>query len=99
MAMPRCDGGTSLTCAVGDVHLAAGDFLKAGDHPQQRRLSAAGRTDKHDELALLDIQIDAMDDIHRAVGLADILQLQPCHVILPFILSFLAQSFEWTGLI
>src|SRR5439155_1366668 len=35
-----------------DVDLAAGDGLEPRDHPQQRRLAAAGGTDQHAELAV-----------------------------------------------
>ena len=42
-----------------DPDLAAGDVLEAGDHPQRRRLAAAGRADQHDELLVGDVEIDA----------------------------------------
>ncbi len=63
-----------------DVQLAAGDFLESGDHAQQCRLAAAGRSDENDELALGDVEIDAVDHLYRAIGLADLrqLQLRPC---------------------
>ena len=32
------------------------DFLEPGDHPQQRRLAAAGRADEHAELAVGDLR-------------------------------------------
>ena len=38
-------------------------FLKPGDHPQQRGLAAAGRADEDDELAILDLEVDAADDV------------------------------------
>ena len=42
--------------ALADEELAAGDLLEAGDHPQRRRLAAAGRADEHEELAVLDVE-------------------------------------------
>jgi hypothetical protein len=48
---------------AGDVSIAEADRtvvhgLEARDHPQQRGLAAAGRTDEHHELAVLDRQTD-----------------------------------------
>ena len=51
---------------VADLDFARGDVFQAGDHPQQGRLAAAGRTDKHDELAVGDIDGDAFDGLHIA---------------------------------
>ena len=47
---------------VPDVHLALGDLLEPGDHPQNRRLSTTGRTDQNEELRVLD------DEVHLANG-------------------------------
>ncbi|MEY9720367.1 hypothetical protein ABIA22_002857 [Sinorhizobium fredii] len=66
-----------------DEHVAAGDLLQPGDHPEQRRLPAAGRPDEDDELALLDVEIDAVNDIDRPVGLADVFKQQTGHCTLP----------------
>jgi hypothetical protein len=41
-----------------DRNVPGGWFLESGDDPQQRRLSAAGRADHADELALPNGQID-----------------------------------------
>ena len=40
--------------AAVDADLARGRVLEAGDHAQRRGLAAAGRTDEHHELAVLD---------------------------------------------
>jgi hypothetical protein len=41
---------------VADLDRAAADIFEAGDHPQRRRFSAAGRADQSDELAVLRLQ-------------------------------------------
>ena len=45
-----------------DADLAGRDVLETGQHSQQRRLAAAGRADKDDELAVLDFDVHALDD-------------------------------------
>ena len=47
----------------------SGDRLEAGDHAKKRRFAAAGRTDKHDELAAADLQVDTADDLRGAEAL------------------------------
>jgi hypothetical protein len=61
----------------------SGDLLEAGDHPQQGGLAAARRADEHDEFAVLDLQLDVLQDLHVAVGLLDVLDIDRCHVINP----------------
>ena len=53
---------------VADADLAAGDRFEAGEHPQRRRLAAAGRADEDDELAVCDLEVDALHDLDRAVA-------------------------------
>ena len=62
-----------------DQDLSGGDVLEAGDEAQKRRLAAAGRADEHRELAVLDIEIDAVDDADGAERLAHVLQLNAAH--------------------
>ena len=50
-----------------DPQLALGDVLQAGDHVESRRLTAAGRADQDDELAVGDVQADLVDR-QRAIG-------------------------------
>ena len=47
-------------------------LLQAGDHAQQRGLAAAGRADEDDELAVVDLQVDAVDHARGAEVLADL---------------------------
>ena len=51
---------------VADRDRAVGDLLEAGDHPQQRRLAAAGRADQHHELAVRDLERDLVDGLDAA---------------------------------
>ena len=51
--------------------MARGLLLEPGDDAQQRRLAAAGRADEDDELAVGDIEVDALEDVDLAEGLLD----------------------------
>jgi hypothetical protein len=48
------------------MDISVGDLLEPGDHPEQCRFPASGRTDEDDELAVPDLQIDAVDDLGGA---------------------------------
>ena len=48
-----------------------GDVFEPGDHAQQRRLAAARGADEDDELLGGDVEIDALDHLDGAEGLAD----------------------------
>ena len=58
---------------------AAADFLEARDHAQRRRFAATGRADQHDELAILDVEIDVLDRDHVAVNLVHVGQYDGGH--------------------
>ena len=49
-----------------NLQFAAGNFLQPRNHAQKRRLATARRADKNNQLAGLDIQIDILENIHRA---------------------------------
>jgi len=53
--------------------------LVMGSSPQQRRLAAARGPDEDDELALLDGQVHALDDVRVAEALGDVLQFEVSH--------------------
>ena len=58
---------------VGDVLAADGDgslvdFFETGEHPQRRRLSAAGRADEDEEFTILDVEIELVDGSFVAAG-------------------------------
>ena len=68
---------------VADADLAGGDILEAGHHAQQRRFAAAGRADQRDELAVLDVDIDAVQDLGVTEGFAQILDDDAGHADAP----------------
>ena len=60
--------------AAADSDVAARDLLEAGDHPQRRRLAAAGRADQDQELLVADGQVDAGDRPDVAEPLLDLVE-------------------------
>ena len=70
--------------AAADIDLAAGDGLESGDHPQQRGLAAAGWADQDAELAVANLEADALDGLEAArIGLADIAEGYAGHLTSP----------------
>ena len=62
---------------VADKDLARGDFLKAGDHPQNRALAAPRWANQHDEFVVPDFKIDPVDDLKLSVSLDDLRSSTP----------------------
>ena len=58
---------------VVDGDFASGHRFEPGDHAENRALAAAGRPDQHDELAVGDLEVDAVDDLKVAVLLDQVL--------------------------
>jgi hypothetical protein len=58
-----------------DVEPAGVDLLQVVDAPQERRLAGAGGADEAEDLALLDLEVDALEDLDVAEGLVDALGL------------------------
>src|SRR5271155_1174210 len=72
--------GTDIGHVLGvDEHLSGGDVLETGDEAQKRRLATAGRPDEHRELAVFDVEIDAVDDADRAERFPHVFQLDASH--------------------
>ena len=70
-----------------DEDAALVDLFEAGEHTEGGRLAATGRTDEHEELAILDIEIQV---IHRRLVVArvdtrDVIENDFCHFVHPFI--------------
>src|SRR6266540_2774860 len=58
--------------AIADADLSARDLLEPGDHPQRRRLAAAGGPDQHHQLAVRNLERELLDgDGSIRVDLAD----------------------------
>jgi hypothetical protein len=69
-------GGIGIgNIAATNQDIAVGHLLKARDHPQQGRLAASRWPDEDHELAAIDGEVEAMDDIDGAEALAHTAQL------------------------
>ena len=71
----------SLTTLPSIAMVPAVISSRPAQHPQQRRLAAARRADEHHELAVLDVEADAVDDLGAAEGLLDVLERYRCHCL------------------
>ena len=79
--MSRSRGGTWLTIRSPIFSCPSGDVLEAGDHPQRGRLAAPRRADEHQELAVLDAQVEVVDGPCAVrVDLRHSLERDPRHV-------------------
>jgi hypothetical protein len=65
--------------AVADRNRARGDIFQAREHAQQGRLAAAGGTDQHDELAVLDRNRHAVQDLEIAERFSHVANLDRRH--------------------
>jgi len=66
---------------IADEDVAFGNALESADHSKQRRLAAARRAYEHDELAITDSEIRAVNHRCGPVVLADTLQSKRCHLV------------------
>ena len=66
-----------------DQDVARRDRFQSRDHPQQRRLATAGRTDQHDEFPVGDVEVDALHDDDVAEALVDIANADGRHGLDP----------------
>ena len=69
--------------ALADPDLPAADLEQAGDRVEQRGLAAARRPEQHDELALLDLEIEAVEHPHAPKGDGDLADRNRAHRISP----------------
>ena len=65
--------------AIAEQDLAGGDVDQPRDQVERRRLAAAGRTDQRHELAIVDLERNAIDGDDVAVGLAHLAQRHTRH--------------------
>ena len=64
---------------VADPDLAGGNLFEPGDDAEQGGFAAAGRPDKDDELAVLDVEVYPMNHFVLAEGFNDVNKLEVCH--------------------
>ena len=76
IAIRRGDAGN---VAAAEDDFAAVGMVKAGEDAQKRALAAAGRADQGDELAGLNIKIDAFEDGVAAEGFGDAAKRERTH--------------------
>ena len=79
MAMPRRAGGRWSTTCAADADPPRGLRLQPGDDPQERGLAAARGAEQHDELAVGDVEVHALEHVGLAEGLADLVDLELGH--------------------
>ena len=78
--MSRSFDETSFTGPLADQDRAVADLLETGDHPERRRLAAAGRADEDHELVVLDHQLERIDRAGPVgIDLRDLLELNRSH--------------------
>ena len=75
----RWFGGLRVMSTPSIVIVPAVGMLEAGDHPQGRRLAAAGRPEERDELAALGGQVEVLHRDDVAEALLDAAQLEEGH--------------------
>ena len=85
MAMPRRAGGSLSTTCPPMLMWPEVWRLEAGDDPQQRGLAAARGAEQHDELAVGDVEVDALEHVGLAEGLADLVDLELGHDGSPYL--------------
>ena len=66
----------AVDAAALDQDVAGSRVVEAGDQAQQGGFAAAGGSDEDDELAIGDLQVDAVDHGHLAEGFADAGELE-----------------------
>ena len=70
--------------------MAAVGNLKAGNDAQQGGLAAAGRADKDEEFAVLDVQADVLQDFRASERFADMLKPEGVHLTVPDVMARIA---------
>ena len=82
--------------AVADDDVAGGLLLEPGDHAEQGRLPAAGRTEQDEELSFASREVDAVDRGVLLEDLADRLRLDRRHLPSPVGIFYCVTSFLGT---
>jgi hypothetical protein len=79
MATSRAFGGQVVDRSLADYHLALVVLLETGDDAQQRALAASGGADQCQELAVGNVQRNAVQDLRIAKRLSYLAQPNRCH--------------------
>ena len=69
MLTSRSNGARVVTSTPVEQHLAGSGQLEAGDHPQDGRLTRARGAEQRQELAVRDVEVDAVNGTHVPEGL------------------------------
>ncbi len=73
---------------VVEIKHALADILQSGDHVERGRLAAAGGSEQHQELLVLDIETQILQgDEAVGIALAHAFELDPRHVAIPLALD------------
>ena len=84
MAMSRSLGWTPHDRAIADPHVAARRLEKPGDDVEQGGLPAARRPQQHQELAIGQREVDALEHLDAVEALADLVENQGAHRAAPW---------------
>ena len=79
MATSREAGRDVVDDPVADQDPPLGHVLEPGEHPQRRRLAAAGRADEHEQLALGDLEREVVDGDRAVEALRHVVEADPGH--------------------
>ena len=82
--MPRSLGSSQVTLRSPIQIWPVVDLEQAGDGVEQGRLAAARRPEQHDELALLDVERQAVEHPHALEGDGDVADGDGSHRLQPF---------------
>ena len=81
--MPRSLGSSQVTLRSPIQISPRVDLEQAGDRVQKRGLAAARRAEQHEKLAVLDLEVQAVEDADAAEGDADLAYRDPGHAAQP----------------
>ena len=93
MPMSRLFGGDARDVLAVDDDPARVGAVEAGDEPQRRRLAAARRPEQREELALAELDLDAVERLHGAEVAVEVLQFEVGHQRAPAITALRGATF------
>ena len=72
-------GSNAIDDPIANGNITFGQFLQARYHTQAGTLAAARWADQHQELFVLDIQVDVMNNLDLTETLVDVVKFDTCH--------------------